>query len=381
MTLTAQDPTAAGQQQTLHAMQILMAAGVPVLLWGDPGTGKTETVERFAADADWHMESIIASLHEPSDFGGLPVRSKDGVTFEPPAWARRVAEHQGDALVFFDEVNTATPATQNALMRVVLNGRVGELDLGPGVRFVAAANPVSQNSAAWDLSAPLANRFAHLQWPITVEEWRIGFLNGWPRPAPLNIEPPKEGDNALRRAKTQIAAFVSSRPSLLSDVPDAETAASLAWPSSRSWDRLAVCETLCAALHADDGVRLHVAAALVGQGPAVEYSAYISDLDLPDPLDVLADPASIRLIERSDRKFAALEAVTTAVLAQPETRWSQGFTVCIHAAQADAPDIAAAAATTLMTVKPPGLRLPAGFEVFNDVLTDAGLLSDEPAAA
>ena len=130
MTIAAQDPTTAGQQQTLHAMQILMAAGVPVLLWGDPGTGKTETVERFAADADWHIESIIASLHEPSDFGGLPVRSKDGVTFEPPAWARRVAEHQGHALVFFDEVNTATPATQNALMRVVLNGRVGELDLG-----------------------------------------------------------------------------------------------------------------------------------------------------------------------------------------------------------------------------------------------------------
>ena len=168
----------------------------------------------------------------------------------------------------------------------------------PDVRFVAAANPVSQNSAAWDLSAPLANRFAHLQWPITVEEWRIGFLNGWPRPAPLNIEAPKDGNNALRRTKTQIAAFVSSRPSLLSDVPDAETAASLAWPSSRSWDRLAVCETLCVALHTDDGVSMLVAAALVGQGPAVEYIAYIRDLDLPDPLDVLADPASIRRIER-----------------------------------------------------------------------------------
>ena len=28
---------------------------------------------------------------------------------------RRVAEHDGPSLVFFDEVNTATPATQNAL--------------------------------------------------------------------------------------------------------------------------------------------------------------------------------------------------------------------------------------------------------------------------
>ena len=53
-------------------------------------------------------------------------------------------------MVFFDEVNTATPATQNALMRVVLEGRVGDLELGDSVRFAAAANPPSQNSAAWD---------------------------------------------------------------------------------------------------------------------------------------------------------------------------------------------------------------------------------------
>lgn len=53
-------------------------------------------------------------------------------------------------------------------MRVVLEGRVGDLELGERVRFAAAANPPSQNSAAWDLSAPLANRFAHLDgsdWP------------------------------------------------------------------------------------------------------------------------------------------------------------------------------------------------------------------------
>ena len=37
------------QAQSLAAAQILLAADVPVLLRGDPGTGKTETVERVAA--------------------------------------------------------------------------------------------------------------------------------------------------------------------------------------------------------------------------------------------------------------------------------------------------------------------------------------------
>ena len=35
----------ATQTDTLAAMQILLTAGVPVLLWGDPGTGKTHTIE------------------------------------------------------------------------------------------------------------------------------------------------------------------------------------------------------------------------------------------------------------------------------------------------------------------------------------------------
>ena len=73
---------------------------------------------------------MIAPLHNPTDFGGLPVRTDSAVTFEPPAWARRVAGRDGPSLVSFDETNTAAPAVQNAPMRVVLEGRVGESSLG-----------------------------------------------------------------------------------------------------------------------------------------------------------------------------------------------------------------------------------------------------------
>ena len=46
-TTTTQQRTHLGatQADTLAAMQILLAADIPVLLWGDPGTGKTHTIE------------------------------------------------------------------------------------------------------------------------------------------------------------------------------------------------------------------------------------------------------------------------------------------------------------------------------------------------
>ena len=370
----------ATQQQTLNAMQILLTAGVPVLLWGDPGTGKTQTVERFAKEAGWHMESVIASLHEPTDFGGLPVRTPQGVTFEPPAWARRVAQHDGPALVFFDEVNTATPATQNALMRVVLEGRVGELDLGDDVRFVAAANPPSQNAGAWDLSAPLANRFGHVTWPVTLDEWRTGFLTEWPRLVPLSIDT-AAATASLHNAKTVIAAFVSTRPALLISVPEPDSAASIGWPSARTWEALAKCEAICEVVDADRTTRQLIAVALVGDGAAIEYTTYARDLDLPNPEDLLADPDSFGDMERTDQQFAALEAVAATVISDPKTHWHSGFKVCIAAANAGVPDIAAAVAARLVRIKPAGASLPRGFEAFTEVLADAGLLETEARAA
>lgn len=373
--------TSITQQQTLNAVQVLLSAGVPVLLWGDPGTGKTQTVERFAQQAGWHMESIIASLHEPTDFGGLPVRSNEGVTFEPPAWARRVVEHDGPSPVFFDEVNTATPATQNALMRVVLEARVGELHLGDDVCFVAAANPPSQNAGAWDLSAPLANRFGHLDWPVAQDEWRDGFMADWPCTAPLQIADSKSMIDKVNRAKSLVVAFLAARPELLSAVPDADLAASRGWPSPRSWDNLARCQAICEDADAGDEVRLLIATALVGAGTAIEYMTYARDLDLFDPLDLLADPSSFAQIERTDQQFAALEAVAASVGTNPKKHWHDGFKVCIAAAQAGGPDVAAAVASRLMATKPSGARLPKGFEVFSEILNDAGLLDRETKSA
>ena len=369
-----QDTTAVTQRQTLEAMQILLTVGVPVLLWGDPGTGKTATIERYAAEMGWAMEPVIASLHDPTDFGGLPIRNGNTVTFVPPEWAHRITERDGVSLVFLDEVNTATSATQNALMRMVQEHRVGYLDLGARTRFVAAANPVEQNSGAWDLSAPLANRFAHLDWPLRLTEWRSGYLEGWPELAPLDIDLAAVSEYTVASHRQQQTEFLARRPQLLCNVPDA-AASPRGWPSPRSWERLAHCSAVAETAAASDTAGALIAASLVGEAAAAEFSAWQQNPDLPDPEHLLEDPARFTELERGDQRLAVVNAVAAMAIEDPQ-RWQDAFRVCIAAADDGAADIAITAARRLVEHKPPDARLPAGYEAFSEILTAAGLLID-----
>src|SRR5246127_5368244 len=164
-----------------EALGVAVAARVPVLLWGAPGTGKTSAIRDMAKAMDLPCETVIASIREPSDFAGLPIVVGDEVRFAPPAWARGLAE-AGRGLLFLDELSTAPPAVQAALLRVVLERAVGDLDLPEEVAVVAAANPPDQAADGWDLSAPLANRLCHLSWLATPRSVADGLAGGWSAP-------------------------------------------------------------------------------------------------------------------------------------------------------------------------------------------------------
>ena len=159
------------------ALAIAIQAGVPILTWGPPGVGKTATITMLADVLALPLEVVLASIREPSDFSGLPVIGKEGVRMEPPAWAHRLAL-AGKGLLFLDEISTAPPAVQSALLRVVLERAVGDLALPASVSVVAPANPPEQAVCGWDLSAPLANRFCHLFWSLDTQGWIDGMIGG-----------------------------------------------------------------------------------------------------------------------------------------------------------------------------------------------------------
>src|SRR5206468_6677435 len=224
------------QNPAVEALGVAVAARVPVLLWGAPGTGKTSAIRAMAEAMGLPCETVIASIREPSDFAGLPIVVGGEVRFAPPAWARRLAD-AGRGLLFLDELSTAPPAVQAALLRVVLERTVGDLTLPDGIAIVAAANPPEQAADGWDLSAPLANRFCHLDWPSDARRMAEGFTSGWGTPAVPDL--PSGWEQGVSIARSWVAGFVSVRPPLAVAVPTDAASSGRAWPSPRSWDMAA----------------------------------------------------------------------------------------------------------------------------------------------
>jgi hypothetical protein len=356
----------------VEALGVAVAARVPVLLWGAPGTGKTSAIRAMAEAMGLPCETVIASIREPSDFAGLPIVVGDSVRFAPPMWARRLAD-AGHGLLFLDELSTAPPAVQAALLRVVLERAVGDLALPDQVAVVAAANPPEQAADGWDLSAPLANRLCHLTWQAEPKAVADGLAGGWAAPEIPLLPDGWQAEEILARGL--VAAFLHVRPTLACAPPSDASSAGRGWPSPRTWEMTARLLAAANAAGTSPDARSALVMGAVGEGAGVEFLAWLIDMDLPDPEAVLADPGSFRLPERGDRAYAALAAVTSAVAANPTPeRWVAAWRV-LGLATDGALDVAAVAARVLATCRPHGLtEMPPEIKRFLPVLRDAGLL-------
>ncbi|MDX3099903.1 ATP-binding protein [Nonomuraea angiospora] len=392
------------QSAVRAAVAVAVAANLPVILWGAPGTGKTSSVLALGARLGLPVEVVVGSIREPSDFSGLPVLRDGGTWFAPPRWAERLAA-AGHGLLFLDELTTAPPAVQAAMLRVVLERTVGDLTLPDEVRIVAAANPPDQAADGWDLSAPLANRLIHLHWQVEAADIAEGFATGFAVPEPA----PAPSPAAVARARALVGAFLRVRPELVLAVPDSPERAGRGWPSPRSWEMaaraVAACELGMAAravaarehgmaartsATGEDGEAARTSAAgeggkvsedvvaelvlgAVGEAAGFELISWLRNLDLPDPQTLLTDRHA-PLPDRVDRLYAVLGAVVSHVLADGSPQaWEQAWTVVARVARS-APDVAAGAARSLARGRPAGAALPHTMLELAPILRSAGLL-------
>jgi hypothetical protein len=148
----------------------------------------------------------------------------------------------------------ATPVMQGVAQQLILDRRVGSYVVPDGWCLWAAGNRKEDRASVFDMPAPLANRFIHLQVEVDNRSFRTFALQ--------------------HNFHEQIIAFLGYRPELLHKLDPGRSA----WPSPRTWE-------FASRLH---HAGLDVAPA-VGEGPAAEFSAFVALYrNLPDIEGILA---------------------------------------------------------------------------------------------
>lgn len=359
-------------ESAYRALAICLAARVPVILWGPPGQGKSSVIRAIAVDQERHMEPLVASIREPQDFAGLPVIIDGTTRLMPPDWAVRLSRVQ-DGILFMDEVNTAPPSVQAALLRVSLDKVAGDCDLGADTSVVAAANPPELAADGWDLAPPLANRFCHLPWELPAEVLRDGIGGAWPT-YPVPIPEPEAVDRAIDEERVGLAGFMAARPDLCTVLPKTAAEQGRAFPTPRSWEMAVVLSGWATATAQADAVRRMLVRGCIGPGATAEFMTYRENLDLPDPQSVLADPMAVELPARADLIYV-IGAGVMAVLRSEVTpaRWHAASLVLERIAAAGHPDIAMAFAREWIQLRPEGERPQQGvLQALIPLLAQAG---------
>src|SRR3990167_8739605 len=172
------------------ALNVAIQANAPIILWGEPGIGKTATVQQIVRDKDGYMYTFIASQRDPVDLTGAmhpAMRGEQPVTrYSPPEWAVELNEFAKSGkltILFLDEFSTAPSLMQAACLRALDEKMVRGYALDPAVRILLAANPAESAAYGHDLAPPTANRIIHLDWNLSADEWAEGILyGGWIAP-------------------------------------------------------------------------------------------------------------------------------------------------------------------------------------------------------
>ncbi|ORX19445.1 AAA family ATPase [Mycobacterium xenopi] len=356
---------------TVTVIDAAARAHVPVLLWSDPGMGKSSLVRALAAADDVPVETVIGSQREPVDIAGWPVVADGAVqTLALPDWAKTLIEARGGYLLL-DEISTCSASVQAAMLTVALERMVGRTRLPDEVRIVAAANPPDRSAGGVDLTPPMANRFLHIDFEPSPEEWLTGMRASFATmPASRAV-----AADELRAAEEvgSVCAFIEARPELLHQYPDTDEAAGRAWPSRRSWEATA---RVLSYLRRDDTAAIAaVVLGLVGDGAGSEYMEWRASMDLPAVADVIADPSIVDWANaRPDQVWAVLSGVVAWASSKgTKDAWTTAWGPLVQAATHGAPDVAGAAARALGVAMPPGAKPPAAARHFKDVMVAAGL--------
>lgn len=372
----------------IMTMGLYYPVRIPFMLVGDSGIGKTEGLAdmcraiALAVNMRYVGEIWSGPQLQAEDASGLPVPDLEaGNTRLLPMRLGAKCIEAGAGCLAIDEFGSITNSQEAAFLNLIHGGKLGELTLDYNIALGAMMNPSDIAANGRDLSAPAANRFAWFTWELPSTMW-VDFMRGG-KGLTAHVQPvPRNWHEHIRWAKALIASYIQRNPEQLHNRPPPHKAGQ-AWQSPRSWTNAAYLLAACRSVGAGPTSDLAALAveSCVGEGAAQAFVAWVVNMNLPDPEELLADPENAHrlLPERNDQKAVAMEALAVAAQDQQNKkyrqRWEDAWKI-LGPVFMKWNDVGIQGAKILAKDIPNGADFPPEARMIKPILKQAGIIRD-----
>jgi hypothetical protein len=253
-------------------VHVLKSKLVP-MLHGSPGIGKSDIIKQVAEQFNLQVIDLRLSQCDPTDLLGFPTSDGKGKSYYAPM---NTFPLEGDAipkgkdgwLLFLDEFNSASMATQKAAYKLTLDRMIGQFNLNKKVAVVCAGNLQTDGALVSSMSTANQSRLVHVELQPNTDDWlewaqsngvdyRISAYISW-KPTCLQMFDPDHSDKTFACPRTWMMASALIKP----------------WDTISQTDAILLGGTL-------------------SEGVAREFAAFTKIFDqLPDPKQIVLSPST-----------------------------------------------------------------------------------------
>ena len=277
---SATAPLTLSPKDLLDTIIAMLRADQPLMIWSDPGLGKS-SIARLAARLTSHIyHDIRLAVMERIDTMGIPM-VKDGRTVYAVPDFLPASNSENLHMMNLEELPNAKQDMFTAIYGLVLERRIGEYHLPPGARIIACGNRVTDRGGAHRLPPALASRFLHVDLRPSVDDWADWAL-----------------DNDI---DTDVISYLTFHPESLHDYdPKREEQP---FPCPRTWESVSRIKPHIQ--HLETRLQKALYRGEIGENAANSFTAFLSmKSELPHPKTVLLDPRGALVPENASAKVA-----------------------------------------------------------------------------